>query len=193
MNIFYLIIFIVSALAFIADIILRYVEKIKNFTLDKKLFSIRGDADTIPIEKVLPANLTMLILAVMAGSAAGGLLDLSGVAWYLSLPCAVSSGLLICFTVQHLGENIVSIIKRNRLPKGEKAAGLNGYCVEFIGADGLGKAEFVHGGRKFEVAAASANESDIDPDDEVIAVYEENGFYFVTKINEIYKGIDTDF
>ncbi|MCL2071513.1 MAG: hypothetical protein FWH07_04665 [Oscillospiraceae bacterium] len=191
---FYLIIFIISSLAFIADLILRYIEKIKSFDVQKKFFNLSSEGfEGVPVEKFLPENLTMLVLSVMAASAGGSLLDLAGLSWYISFPCAVVCGLIICFFVQHLGDNAVDIIKRNRLPKGEKAAGLIGCCVESVEAGGWGKVRFLYKNREFTVNSACTADSGIDAGQEVIAVYEQDGYYFVTKADEIYKGIDTNF
>lgn len=188
---FYLIIFIVSAIAFIADIVLRTVEKIKSFNFNKKLFNI--DNDTIPVDKFFPENLTILFIALMGTGTAGSLYSLTVLPWWLSLLCALASGMFICFIVQYLGKNIVDALKRNRLPKGEKALGLSGCCVEEIKDGEPGKVRFFHKTREFIVNAASANDTNIEITEKVVCVYESDGFYFVTKSEELYKGIDTNF
>jgi hypothetical protein len=167
------------------------MEKIKSFDFKKRLFRIKGG--TIPVEKFLPENLTMLFLAVMVASACGSLYDIAGIRWYFSLVCASGSGLLICFTVQYLAENTIDSLKRNSLPVSEAAAGLDGYCVETIEAGGWGRVRLFHKDREFEVNAACVEDCGIESGERVIAVHENDGFYFVVKIFEIYNGIDTNF
>jgi len=166
------------------------MEKIKSFDFHKKLFDVK--ANTIPIHKFLPENLTMLLLSVMAASACGGFFDFSGMGWYFSLPCAIGSGLCICFIVQYLLENAVDSFKRNNLPKGEFAAGLDGYCVEKIETGDWGKVCLFHKEREFRVNAVTDGEIDIDEGEKVISVYENDGFYYVVRIDKLNTGIDDE-
>ena len=173
--------------------VLRYMEKIKSFDFEKKFFNLRGETPPlIPIDKFLPENLTMLLLAVMVASASGSLYDLAGLAWYFSLPSATASGLLMCFIIRHLLANAFDRVSRNSLPKGDAAAGLEGYCIEYIEADGLGKARLFYKERVFEVNAAQSAELDtskagIQVDEKVIVVYESDGYYFVVKVDQVYN------
>jgi hypothetical protein len=198
MRVLYLILFVVSALGVAADVILRYVENIKGFGIegrDGKLFRLppRFTA-TIPFDRLLPDNVTTLLIAVTAASGLGGILALLRVPWFLSLPCAGACGLLLCFIWQYHAKNIASALKRENLPKGEAAAGLEGYCsLEF--ADGYGKVTLTYKERGFEVYAGCSEDSDgnIAVNDKVVALYESDGYYFVVKPNDIFTGIDTKF
>ncbi|MCL1867265.1 MAG: hypothetical protein FWF82_07645 [Oscillospiraceae bacterium] len=199
---FYFIIFVISASAFTADCILRYMEKIKGFDFGKKLFKI--SSENIPLDKFFPENLTMLILAVMVASAAGSGYTLGGLAWYLSLPASFGAGFLICFFVQYFGEGMIDIVMKNRLPKGESAAGLDGYCTESVKAGDWGKVRVLHTGksgvtREYEVnavmASSDASEESDSPDkvlnvgDKVIVLYESDGFYYVVRVDKIFIGL----
>jgi hypothetical protein len=176
--------------AFTADLILRYMEKIKSFDFDKKLHNIKSA--TIPLEKFLPENLTMLFLAIMVGGATGSLYDLAGLPWYFSLPCASAGGLAVCFAVQYMAENIINRIMENNLPGGENAAGLDGYCIEPIEIGGWGKVIFFHKDREFTVNAVNSAESEIQEGIKVISLYEKDGFYFVIRTDEVHKNVDKD-
>ena len=192
MILFYLIVLIVSSVAFFADLILRYVEKIKSFDVDKKFFSIKSD--TVPIEKFFPENLTMLIFSIIVSSATASLADLAGISWYLSLPCGIAGGLVVCFAVQYIFRAVFDAVSGNLLPRGEKAAGLNGTCVETIDEhEEWGKVCFSYKNREFTVNAGSVTGSAVQKGEKVTAVYEQDGFYFVIIPEEVYKGIDTDF
>ncbi|MCL1904115.1 MAG: hypothetical protein FWF94_06845 [Oscillospiraceae bacterium] len=188
---FYIIILIVSSAALITDIILRYTEKIKNFDFSGRLFNIKNDI--VPIEKFFPENLNMLIISSMTVGATGCLFKLTFLPDWLTLLCALACGLSTCFIVQYLGQSIVDFVKRNRLPKGEKAFGLEGVCIEPINTGDSGKVSFSHKNREFVVNAAPVNEEGINAEDDVVCVYESDEFYFVIKTNEIYNGIDTNF
>ncbi|MDR0223286.1 MAG: hypothetical protein LBI38_07140 [Oscillospiraceae bacterium] len=185
---FYLILLVVSAAAFTADMILRYMEKIKNFSLEKRFFKFKG-AD-IPAEKFLPANLTVLLVSLTAASATGILYELAGMRWYLSLPCFVAGGLLVCFVIQYFGENALNAIRGDRLPKGEDAAGLDGYCTEEIEPGDWGKVSLFYREREYEVNAATAGGKTVSRKEKVVSLYESDGFYFVVKSSEIYRDVD---
>jgi membrane protein implicated in regulation of membrane protease activity len=198
MSIFYLILLVVSTTAFIAGIFLNYVEKIKHFGVGeegRKLFRLPVKfSEIIPADKLLPENFTMLLLAVMAASGGGSVYTMAGMPWYISLPCSLATGLLLCFAVQHYAEKVADTLKRNTLPRGEKASGLDGYCtVKFD--DGYGKVKLFHKDREFEVQAGVFEEDvgEIAVFDKVIAVYESGGFYFVVKPADVFTGIDTKF
>ena len=197
----YLILFVISAFAFTADCILRYMERIKSFDFEKRLFKVRFD--TVPLHRFFPKSLTVLLVAVVVMSAFGSLLLLLGMDWYLSVPCSVGGGLLACFVIQHLGRNAIDRIKKNDLPQGDEAAGLDGYCTQSIEVGGWGKVRLFHTGRsgverEFEVNAVNANagedgEGDIEAGKKVICVYEEGGFYFVVRVDKIYNEINSNF
>jgi hypothetical protein len=165
------------------------MEKIKGFNFERTFVRFKGG--TIPIEKFFPENLTMLLLSVMVGSALGFLYSIAGLAWYLSLPCVAAGGAAICFAVQYVGESVLDFVFRNNLPEGDSAAGLDGYCTESIYEEDWGKVILFHKEREFEVNAANALENcEIEAGKKVICVYEKDGFYFVTRVDEINKGIE---
>jgi hypothetical protein len=198
MSTLYLIFFIVSATGFTADIILRYVEKIKSFGVTEMPRLPEKFSATVPLGKLLPESFTMLLLMIMAGSAAGSLMTLARLPWFLSLPCSFASGFMLCFFLQYYVDNAFNALLKNNLPKGEDASGLDGFCtVEFV--DGFGKVKLFHKDREFEVnAGISADENSENPPeiavyDKVAVLYESGGFYFVAKPGDIYDGIDTKF
>jgi len=159
--------------------------KMKNFDIEKRFFKYKND--TIPIEKFLPETLTMVFVFFLVLSVSGVFYEFMQIVWYVSLPFAIVSGLFACFIVQHLMASAVNSLKGNRLPKGEAAAGLNGYCTAEIQADSWGRVKLIHKEHEFEVNAACAGEKDILNGEKVICVYESDGFYFVVRIDEIYK------
>ncbi|MCL2036740.1 MAG: hypothetical protein FWG83_05060 [Oscillospiraceae bacterium] len=201
MKYFYLFLLILSTSAFTADLILRYMEKIKSFDFNGRLFeSLKSKSKTIPLDKFFPESLTMLLLAVMAASATGSLYTIAGLDWYFSLPCALAGGMLICFAVQETLRRISDSFMQNNLPKGDEAAGLDGYCVEPFEPGEWGKVRLFHKEREFEVNAVHALESPPDTEktkktekieegEKVISVYESDGFYFVVRVDRIFRDI----
>ncbi|MCL1881580.1 MAG: hypothetical protein FWF76_05325 [Oscillospiraceae bacterium] len=212
MTIFYLVILILSLAGIASEIIVRYVENIKYFGFSGKLFCLpQKFSDTIPLEKFLPENLTILFIALVSTAITGLAFTLLGAMWYISLPCAIIGGFTLCFIVQVHFRKVVALIKRTTLPRGENAGGISGIWSTSFG-DGVGKVRLSYKGLEYEVNAGIYNiESGEEPleiskeskgdtktpeiyeGDKVITVYEIDGHYLVVKENEIYKNIDTKF
>ncbi|MCL2108994.1 MAG: hypothetical protein FWH20_06590 [Oscillospiraceae bacterium] len=189
MNYFYLIILFASAALLITDMVLRYMEKIESFGVEKKLFKLTGS--TIPIEKFLPENLTMAVVFFLTFGAAGFFLELVGVR-IISLPIALMAGFFACFTVQYFAASTIAKVKNKTLPKGDAAADIQGFAYEEIdGAAGdYGVVEFLYNGVEFHAPAVSANGTKIPKFEKVVIIFEENGFYFVQSILEVFEALN---
>jgi hypothetical protein len=167
------------------------MEKIKSFDFQKKLFKVHSkEVPDLPIDKLFPENLTMLLLTVMIASVAGYFLDLAQLVWFLSLPTSIACGLFVCFIVQYFLENLIDYLKENNLPKGEAASDLDGYCTFPIEPGEWGKVKLLVKEREYEVNAATAGEAYIDVGEKVITLHEEGGFYIVVRVDEIYEGLE---
>lgn len=184
---FYLIIIIVSAALFITDMVLRYMEKIKSFGYEKKLFNYEGQ--DIPVEKFLPENITMLLVYFLTFGTAGFFLEFIGL-YYISIPLAMTPGFLVCFIIQYFIRNYINRIKGRVLPKGYDAADIQGFAYEEIDGDGYGVIEFVYNGAEFRAPAMSANQTRIPKFEKVVVIFEENGFYFVQSILEVFEPLN---
>jgi len=185
---FYFVLSVISAAAFTADMILRYMEKIKSFDYEKPLFKLKKR--TVPIDKFLPQNLTMLIVFVLVMSVTGALYTLLGMDWFLSLLCGISGGSFACFIIRHVIMNTVAYAKGHKLPKGEDAAGLDGYAAEDIEAGGCGKAILFFEDREYEATAANSGRVDLAKFDKITALYESGGFYFAVRSDKVYKEVE---
>ena len=181
---FYIIISVFAAMLLITDITLRYMEKIKSFGMEKKLFTFKGD--TIPIEKFFPENLTMVLAFSLTFGAAGMFLTFLGLDWYFVLPFAVMTGMILCFVVQEAFQRFIEKNTDKTLPTGDAAANLEGFVVEEIDGDDYGLIEFEYNDVTFRANALSANETPIPEYERVIILFEENGFYFVQSIKEVF-------
>jgi len=185
---FYFILLVISAFAFTADMLLRYLTGIENFGVEKQLF--KPKEHTVPADKLLPGNITMLLVIIMTASATGALYTVAGMPGYLSLPCAVFGGMTLCFVIQYFVKNAVDRFKGRALPKGDSASGLDGYSLVDIEAGGWGRARLFWGDREFEVNAAVQGKTPVLSGEKITALYESGGFYFVVRSDKIYKEVE---
>lgn len=184
MKYIYIAMIVLSTVSGIADIVLRYMEKIKRFGLDKSFFFFKEHL--IPIHRFVPNSLTQLILFVFSSGVFGLFSDNIGFTWYFSLPISFCTGSIVIYIFNSLCLTIDK--KRNScvLPKGDNAAELSGTCIEKIEGDGYGKVNFTYNNHVFVKNAVSANETDIEVGTVVIAVYENDDLYIVEKYSEIF-------
>lgn len=187
---FYITIAVISGVGLIFDVILRYTEKIKSFGLEKKLFKFEGK--TIPAEKLLPQNITMLLAYFLTAGITGILFETLGVVWFLSLPCALFSGCLFCFFVQYPLVLAVKKFKKLEMPRNLEASGIEGYLTNPITASEYGTVKFTWRGEVFEAPAFSANETELPEFEKVIIILEENGCYCVEGLAEVYTNLQFD-
>jgi len=183
----YLTIVIGSAALFITDMVLRYMEKIASFGMEKKLFKFKGQ--TIPIEKFLPENITMLFVFFLVFGVAGYFLELMGF-WIVSLVLAVVPGFIVCFLIQQTLKATIDKYRDKVLPKGYAAADIQGFAYEEIDGDGYGIIEFVYNDVEFHAPATSVNGTNIPKFEKVIIIFEEDGVYFVQSILEVFEPLN---
>jgi len=186
----YLTLMIISAAFMLVDMVLRYMEKLKNFGIERKLFTFTGQ--TIPAENFLPLTLSMVPVFFLGAGAAGYALSFIEFEWYFVLPLSLLTGSLTCFVIQYFIRNALNRKAGKTLPVKMQAAGIEGFTVERIepDGDGYGLVEFEYNDVRFRVPAVSANETPIPKQERVIVLYEEDGMYFVESIREVYDVID---
>ena len=95
----YVLITVISLVSFTADMILRYMEKIRSFGMEERLHNIKGT--TVPIEDFIPHNITMLTVWGMTLGAFGIVMKLLGVHPFLSFPSSAAFACIVNFTVMH--------------------------------------------------------------------------------------------
>lgn len=187
MIIAYLAIAVVSAVAFAADMILRYMEKIKGFGLEKELFAFRGK--TIPIENFFPHSLTMIFAFCFALGLCGLVMELMSFGWYISLPCGVICAMLVSFLSTAVKAR-VRRAKKEALPKKFDFSGKEAVVTDFIAGDGWGKVKLVYNDADYIFNAVSANETDIDEGEKVTVVLENDGMLFVERDDEVFDPLN---
>jgi energy-coupling factor transporter transmembrane protein EcfT len=166
---------------FAADMILRYIEKISEFGLNsKRLIKFKGK--TVPYEFFFPNTIIMMLIALFVFGLSGLLFHAVLLRWYLSVPFSVLFSLFFCFAVQYP----LHIIK-NAPPRGEQAAGIEGFAVKAIPGDSYGLIEFEYKGVTYQKNAISEYETYIPEFERVIILFEENDVYIVESITEVYN------
>ncbi len=180
---FYIVITVISVVAFTTDMVLRYMEKIRSFGMEERLHNIRGK--TIPIEDLIPHNITMLTVFGMSMGIIGIFLKLLDLHPFVSFPITVMSGCIVNFTVMHFIKPFFVGIAGDVLSDKTDISGYEAVCIERIGGDDYGRIELIYNDKKYDFDAVSANDTDIEKDDKVIVVYREEALCFVEKQTEV--------
>ena len=180
---FYIIVTVVCVTAFTADMILRYMEKIRSFGMETRLHNIKGK--TIPIEDLIPHNITMVTVFGSAFGAFGIVMKLLSVHPFVSFPLAVFFGCMVNFTVMHFIKPIIRYADGDDLSSRTDLGGTEAVCIERIGGDDYGKIALVYKGRHYEFEAISEYETDIEKGEKVYVLYREEQFCVVEKQSEL--------
>ncbi len=177
--IFYVMVTIVSTVAFTIDIILRYMEKIRSFGMESRLHNIKGKI--IPVEDFIPHNITLLCLFFMALGTAGILLTLLQINALISFPVSFMCGMFMNFAVVRILRKV-----RNRpIPKSEDLSGTEATCTADIDGDDYGEIEFLYKNCKYTRPALSENETDIKKGEKVLIIMMNEDLCFVEKPDEV--------
>ena len=182
MNVFCIILLVLSAVAITAEIILRSVLKTENFGLDKRWLCFHGK--TIPAEDFLPHDVFETLIFIFSFSVLGLILDAMSMPAAGNLLCSLCFGALVLFGKKHFVSEFILALKGERLPKDRPDIGDRGICREKIYGDNYGRITFEYKGREYSINALSANETDIEMNEEVIVVHKEEGVCWVERIDE---------
>ena len=180
---FYVVVLVLSITSFTADMILRYMEKIRSFGMEERLHNIRGK--TIPIEDFIPHNITMLTVFGMSLGVFGIFMKLLGFHPFVSFPCSAAFACIVNFTVMHFLKPFVASVTGDELGADTDLPGREGVSTERIPADDYGRIRVEYNGRHYEFDAISENESDIEKDEPVLILYREDGMCVVEKQSEV--------
>lgn len=181
--IFYIIVTVVAVVSFTADMILRYMEKIRSFGSEEPFHNIKGKI--VPVEDFIPNNFTMLSVFFIFFGALGITLKALGINSLIIIPCAVLTGAIANFLITHF---LLPFIDRNRkdtLTAKDDISGLEAICTEKIEAEGYGRIRLQFKGRTYTFDALSANETDINANEKVYILHREDNVCFVEKESEI--------
>ena len=182
MIVIFLVLTVLSFMALAAETILRSVYKIKHFGVDKYFFDFHGD--TIPTEDFLPHTITDILLFVLSFSVLGLILSAIEMPFLATLFCGAVFSPIVMYVKKHLFYNIFLRARGEVLPKNRPDTDDRAVCTEAITDGGYGKIEFIYKGRGYELAAMSANETDIEVGEEVTVVHKEGELCWVERIDE---------
>lgn len=177
--IFYVMVTIVSSVAFIIDIILRYMEKIRSFGMESRLHNIKGKI--IPTEDFIPHNITLLCLFFMALGTAGILLTLLDINALISFPIGFMCGMFVNFAVVRT----LRKLRSKPIPKDEDLSGTEAVCISPIDGDDYGEIEFLYKNCRYTRPALSENETDIKKGEKVLIIMMNEDLCFVEKPDEV--------
>lgn len=182
---FYVIVTVVSAVTLTADLILRYMEGIRDFGLERRFHHIRGK--TIPIEDFIPASPTMAAVFLLAFGIGGLLLLLLKMNGFVAFPAAVLGGALVHFFFVHF---LFPRLSLRPIPKNEDLSACEAFCTEPIEPDGYGSVRVIRDGREYAFPAVCANGKAIGEGERVVVLYREDGVCFVERDDRIMNIID---
>ena len=177
--IFYVMVTIVSSVAFTIDIILRYMEKIRSFGMESRLHNIKGKI--IPTEDFIPHNITLLCLFFMALGTGGILLTLLDINALISFPIGFMCGMFVNFAVVRT----LRKLRSKPIPKDEDLSGTEAVCISPIDGDDYGEIEFLYKNRRYTRPALSENETDIKKGEKVLIIMMNEDLCFVEKPDEV--------
>ncbi len=180
---FYVVVLVLGVTSFTADMILRYMEKIRSFGMEERLHNIKGK--TIPIEDLVPHNITMLTVFAISLGVFGIFMKLLNINAFVSFPCSAAFACLVNFTVMHFIKPFVASVTGDELGSDTDISGTEGVCIERIPADDYGRIKLEYNGRHYEFDAISENETDIEKDEPVLVLYREDGMCVVEKQSEV--------
>lgn len=180
---FYIVATVLSAVTFTADMILRYMEKIRSFGMEERLHNIKGD--TVPIEDFIPYNLTMLTVWGMSFGVFGIFMKLLGLHPFLSFPASAAFGCIVNFTVMHFIKPFYVNIFGDELSEKTDISGTAAVCTERIAGDDYGRISLEYHGKRYEFEAISEYETDIEKGEPVLVLYREGQFCVVEKQSEL--------
>lgn len=173
--IFYLCVAVVAVCGFTADMILRYMEKIRSFGMEARLHHIKGKI--IPIEDFIPYNLTLLTVFLIAFGVSGLLMKLLEMNSFVVFPIAVMCGMFTNFFVVRL----LRRIRFRPIPEREDLSECEAFCVEDISSDGYGSVCVKWEGRRYFFPAVPANDNGFSASDRVVILYRSDGVCFIEK------------
>ncbi len=189
MFLFYLSTAVIASVALAADFILRYLEGMRSFGIEKTFPRIKGK--TIPIEQLFPENLTYLLAYLAVFGWTGLALTLAAIPWYLSVIIALCAACLANFLLSYFFvSRILRIRGRSAAPKDDLTEG-EAVCTEEIAEDGYGKIRItLPNGVQTEKNAVSVHGTAVAAGETVIVLGSEDELCFVVRESEIHKEIE---
>lgn len=130
-------------------------------------------------QTVFPKNMLRLIILIFTGSISGLLMDLAGLAGWISMLFSVVAGIFFNFLISTVFSPIYLKFHKSAEPNDEELAELSGKVVEDISPDSFGVVEVRHGSKNYLFRAVSANERFIHKGEKIVVIYAQDACCFV--------------
>ena len=177
MRSFYILLAVISGAYLAVQLVVWMIFGKSLFPLAGELFTERKSR--IEWQTVFPKNMLRMIVFVFVGSVIGLLLDLAGVAGWISLPLAVIGALAFNFMLSTVFAPMYSRLIKSGEPRPAELEGMSGKGTEGIYPEGYGTISVRHGKRRYSFNAVSANGRDLPEGTEIIVIYCQDGLCFV--------------
>ena len=177
MRSFYILLAVISGAYLAVQLVVWLIFGKSLFPLAGELFTERKSR--IEWQTVFPKNMLRMIVFVFVGSVIGLLLDLAGVAGWISLPLAVIGALAFNFMLSTVFAPLYFRLIKSGEPRPAELEGMSGTVTEGIFPDGYGTISVQHGKRRYSFNAVSANSRELPEGTAVIVIYCEDGLCFV--------------
>lgn len=185
MELFYLILLILSFLFLIADLAVYLAFNMKNFGENWEI--LKGKNAIIDLQILFPKNLTLILMFIFSFSLCGFLLGkLLQITGFLSAPCGFVFAMLVNITAVKLFPDFFERANGKKLPRGDLLNGFEGVVTEQISTEDYGRISITYNQRKYDFYALSANETTLEAGTRVVVIDEIDGFCYVEGISEIY-------
>jgi len=130
-------------------------------------------------QTVFPHNMLRLIIFIFVSAVTGLLLDLTGMAGWISMPMAAMGGLLFNFLLNMVFSPLYFKAENSGAPTDKELEGMDAVVTERIIPESYGTVRVRHGKRSYTLDAVSANGRILPYNTKVIIIYSEDGLCFV--------------
>lgn len=174
---FYLILIALSGVYLLVQL-LAWVFFGKRFFPDAgELFTDKNDRNLW--QTVFPKDMLRLIAVIFSGSIAGLLMDIAGLAGWISMPLGALAGIVVNFLVNTVFEPFYDKLHKSAEPSDDELEGLSARVIEDIEPDNFGVITVKHGSKSYLMRAVSANGRRLPKGGNVIVIYAQDSCCFV--------------
>lgn len=177
MKLFYIVLIVLSGGYLVAHVMAKAFFGKTLFPDTSELFTNKKERNLW--QTVFPKNMLRLVIFVLTGSISGLLMDIAGLAGWISLLFAPVAGIFFNFLISMVFSPIYLKYHKSAEPNDEELCELTGKVVEDVEPDGFGVIELRHGSKSYLFRAVSANERFIPKGTSVVVIYAQDSCCFV--------------
>ncbi len=143
-------------------------------------------------QTVFPHNMLRLIIFIFVSAVIGLLLDLTGMAGWISMPMAAMGGLLFNFLLNMVFAPLYFKAENSGAPTDKELEGMDAVVTERIIPQSYGTIRVRHGKKSYTLDAVSANGRILPYNTKVIIIYSEDRLCFVESEERFYDVLFED-